>query len=265
MKILIFILLLSSLYSQIIYNASDFIELIRNSTPANESDLKGAIENTKEFLKHYIYYKVATDPPQPNFDNNYFPKFNFSSQFNNIKINDTNYFDFRTEFFKAAYELNDLHTAPLLATFPIQNYVYFCPIDLTTRYDNETNSANMYGNFVFQKEIYYNFKNYEQVVQVIQDNLNTSIESINGKNPFTFIQEFAGINLRSKHSTYVFKQLVYTKNNLNIPVSMEDLTNFTVVYSNGDKFTTDYIIVDINQTSDNFKFYENEGDNKKFV
>ena len=46
---------------------------------------------------------------------------------------------------------------------------------------------------------------------------------------------------------------------------MEDLTNFTVVYSNGDKFTTDYIIVDINQTSDNFKFYENEGDNKKFV
>jgi hypothetical protein len=58
---------------------------------------------------------------------------------------------------------------------------------------------------------------------------------------------------------------VYTKNNLNIPVSMEDLTNFTVVYSNGDKFTTDYIIVDINQTSDNFKFYENEGDNKKFV
>ena len=253
------------LYSQIIYNASDFIEHIRNSTPANESDLKGAIENTKEFLKHYIYYKVATDPPQPDFDNNFFPKFNFSSQFNNIKINDTNYFDFRTEFFKAVYELNDLHTAPLLATFPIQNYVYFCPIDLSTRYDNETNSANMYGNFVFQKEIYYNFKNYEQVVQVIQDNLNTSIESINGKNPFTFIQEFAGINLRSKHSTYVFKQLVYTKNNLNIPVSMEDLTNFTVVYSNGDKFTTDYIIVDINQTSDNFKFYENEGDNKKFV
>ena len=79
MKILIFILILSSLYSQIIYNASDFIELIRNSTPANESDLKGAIENTKAFLKHYIYYKVATDPPQPDFDNNYFPKFNFSS------------------------------------------------------------------------------------------------------------------------------------------------------------------------------------------
>ena len=104
-----------------------------------------------------------------------------------------------------------------------------------------------------------------KLFKLVQDNLNTSIESINGKNPFTFIQEFAGINLRSKHSTYVFKQLVYTKNNLNIPVSMEDLTNFTVVYSNGDRFTTDYIIVDINQTSDNFKFYENEGDNKKFV
>ena len=62
----------------------------------------------------------------------------------------------------------------------------------------------MYGNFAFQSEYYFYFKNYEQVVQVIQNNLNTSIESINGKDPFTFIQEFASINLRSKHSTYVF-------------------------------------------------------------
>ena len=103
------------------------------------------------------------------------------------------------------------------------------------------------------------------LVKVIQDNLNTSIKSINGKDPFTFIQEFVGINLRNKHSTYVFKQIVYTKNNLNIPVSMEDLTNFTIVYSNGDNFTTDYIIQDISQTSDNFMFYENDEDNKKFV
>ena len=265
MKILIFIILLSTLYSQIIYNSSDFIEFIRNSTPANETMLKGALENTKEFLKHYIYYKVASDPPQPDFDNNYFPKLNISNLFNNIKVNNTNYFDFRTEFFKAVYELNDLHTPPLLATFPTQNYVYICPIDLTTRYEKETDSAKMYGNFAFQKEYYYYFKNYEQVVRVIQDSLNISIKSINGKDPFTFIQEFVGINLRSKHSTYVFKQILYTKNNLNIPVSMEDLTNFTVVYSNGDNFTTDYIIQDISQTSDNFMFYENKEDNKKFI
>ena len=265
MKILIFIILLSTLYSQIIYNSSDFIEFIRNSTPANETILKGALENTKEFLKHYIYYKVASDPPQPDFDNNYFPKLNISNLFNNIKVNNTNYFDFRTEFFKAVYELNDLHTPPLLATFPTQNYVYICPIDLTTRYEKETDSAKMYGNFAFQKEYYYYFKNYEQVVRVIQDSLNISIKSINGKDPFTFIQEFVGINLRSKHSTYVFKQILYTKNNLNIPVSMEDLTNFTVVYSNGDNFTTDYIIQDISQTSDNFMFYENKEDNKKFI
>ena len=87
MKILISILFLSTFYSQIIYNASDFIEFIRNSTPANETILKGALENTKEFLKHYIYYKVASDPPQPDFDNNYFPKLNISNLFNNIKIN----------------------------------------------------------------------------------------------------------------------------------------------------------------------------------
>ena len=265
MKIIIFLLFLSTFNSLAVYNATEFIEYLRNTTPANETILKGALENTKEFLKHYIYYIVASDPPQPDFNNSYFPKLNISTLFDNIKTNDTNYFDFRTEFFLAVYKLNDLHTLPGLGTFPIQNYYYACPIELTARYDNQTNSTKMYGNFAFQSEYYFYFKNYEQVVQVIQNNLNTSIESINGKDPFTFIQEFASINLRSKHSTYVFKQGIYTKNNLIIPVSMEDLTNFTVVYSNGDNFTTDYLIQDVTQSSNNFKFYQNDEDNEKFV
>ena len=265
MKILILLLSLSTFNSLVIYNASEFIEMIRNETKANETILKGAIENTKEFLKHYIYYIVASDPPQPDFNNSYFPKLDIDNLFDNIKINDTNYFDFRTEFFLAVYKLNDLHTVPFLQRIPIQNFAYICPIELTTRYDKETGSAKMYGNFGFQTEYYFYFKNYEQVVQVIQKNLNTPIESINGKDPFSFIQEFTDIKLRSQHATYVFKQAIYTKNNLNIPVSTEELTNFKVVYSNGDNFTTDYLIQDVTKSSNNFKYYENEEDNEKFL
>ena len=117
MKILIFIILLSTLYSQIIYNSSDFIEFIRNSTPANETILKGALENTKEFLKHYIYYKVSSDPPQPDFNSSYFPKMDIKNLFNNIKTNNTNYFDFKNEFISAIYRLNDLHTTPFFLYF----------------------------------------------------------------------------------------------------------------------------------------------------
>ena len=181
MKVLIFFLSLATLYSLSLYNASEFIENLRKTKPADETLLKNAIDNTIEFLKHHIYYIVSSDPPQPDFDNSYFEKKDILNLFKDVKIKDTNYFDFKNEFFSAIYKLNDLHTTPYFGLFPIENYYYICPISLITKYDIVTNKAKMYGNFSFQPENYTYFKNYEQVVKVINDNLNTAIKSINGK------------------------------------------------------------------------------------
>ena len=267
MKFLIFIFSLSSLYSLPFYNASEFIEYLRNATPANETLLKNAIDNTIEFLKHHVYYTVSSDPPQPDFDKSYFEKKEILNLFKDITIKDTNYFDFKNEFFSAVYQLNDLHTLPYLGLFPIENYVYIAPISLITRYNSETNKTKMYGNLAIQPENYNLFKNGDTVVKVIKDNLNTAIESINEKDPFTFIQEFAGLKLKNKHSTYVFKQAIYTKNNFYIPVTLKELANFTVLYESGQSFTTDYIIFiqDTNNNLDNVMFYEKKEDNEKFL
>ena len=70
--------------------------------------------------------------------------------------------------------------------------------------------------------------------------------------------------MRNPHSTYVYKQALYTFNNFYIPVTEEDLTNFTIVYKGGDTFTTDYLIQGPNRLSDDFKFYQNDEDNEKF-
>ena len=59
MKIVILLLYLSIISSKDYFNATEFIEEARKRTPADESILKEAIENTKEYLKHYIFYKVA--------------------------------------------------------------------------------------------------------------------------------------------------------------------------------------------------------------
>ena len=265
MKFIIFILSLSTLYFLSIYNATEFIENLRNSTPANETLLKNAIDNTIEFLKHHAYYTVSSDPPQPDLDSSYFEKKDYSNIFKDIKIRDTNYFDFKNEFLAAIYQLNDLHTMPYFQLIPIENYFYICPITLITRYNKTTNKAKMYGTFSFQPENYTFFKNYKNVVNVINNNLDTPIETINEKDPFTFIQEFAGIKLKNNHSTYVFKQALYTKNNFYIPVSLKELANFTVVYENGQNFTTDYLIQDISDKLDNITFYEKEEDNSKFI
>ena len=223
---LIFILLLSAINSQKFYNATEFIELIRKEKIENEDILLNGINNTLEFLKHYIFYTVASDPPQPDFDKTYFPKKNFSKIFNSIKTDNTNYFDFKNEFISAVYELNDLHTKRYFGIFPVDYFGYICPLNLSIRYNNETDKAKTYGSFIRNKGPYYLFKNNEHVSNVIEKNLNTSIETINGKNPFSFIQEFAGIKIRNKHSTYVFNQLTYVYNNFYIPTTKKDLTNF---------------------------------------
>ena len=264
MEIKIFIICLSIISAKKFYNATEFFEKMRNETPADENLLKEAINNTKEFLKHYIYYKVGTDPPQPDFNKSYFPKIDFSTLFKDIKTKDTNYFDFSREFISEVFKLNDMHTSPYFEKIPLNNYAYFCPIDLITLYDNVTNSAKMYGNLSNLIPYEY-FKNSEKVFKTIKNNLNTSIKTINGKNPFTFIQEFSRVNLRNKHSTYSFHQMIYSKVYLSIPVTLEDLANFTVVYENGENFTTDYIIVNTSSNDTNLKFYKSKEDNEKFL
>ena len=171
MKVTIIILSLSIIFSQKIYNASDIIEELRRLNPANKTILLGVIENAKEFLKHYIYYKIASDPPQPEFNGSYFPKINIDNLFDNITTTNTNYFDFKNEFYSAVYKLNDFHTVPFFQRVNFKKYIYVCPIELTTRYDNQTNTVNMYGTLSGKKELYYHFKNYEQVVKVIEGNL----------------------------------------------------------------------------------------------
>ena len=73
-KFIIFIISLAVFNSLYIKNASELIEILRNNTKADEEILEKGLENAKELLKHYIYYKVSSDPPQPDFNKSYFPK-----------------------------------------------------------------------------------------------------------------------------------------------------------------------------------------------
>jgi thioredoxin reductase len=59
--------------------------------------------------------------------------------------------------------------------------------------------------------------------------------------------------------------MIYSKVYLSIPVTLEDLANFTVVYENGENFTTDYIIVNTSSNDTNLKFYKSKEDNEKFL
>ena len=90
------------------------------------------------------------------------------------------------------------------------------------------------------------FKNNIIIFPIIKKNENIPIKSINGKNPFDFISEFGNnyLDFRSPHASFIIKYYLYNNGLFDIlPLTYEELTNFTVVYDNNKSFTTDYLIL----------------------
>ena len=101
---------------------------------------------------------MSSNPPQPNFDETYFDKIDFTNLFKNIKTKNTNYFDFKNEFISAVYKLNDMHTIPFIGQISLFYYLYICPIILIPEYDKENNRAKMYGDLTLPEEYYKYYK-----------------------------------------------------------------------------------------------------------
>ena len=107
------------------------------------------------------------------------------------------------------------------------------------------NTPRFFGKAFHPKDVWKYFKNYETVYNVIENNLDIPIYSINGKDPFDYITEFGDdyFRLKSRQATFVYKY--FANNNVSfydLPLSIEDLINFTVVYDNNETFITDFII-----------------------
>ena len=76
--------LLTQISPTVFYQPKDFIEKLRNIT-ANETLLELGIKNMENFLKHYIYYNISSDPPQPDFNKSYHIKMDLPNLFKDIK------------------------------------------------------------------------------------------------------------------------------------------------------------------------------------
>lgn len=215
------------------YQPKEFIEKLRN-IPVNETLLELGIKNMENFLKHYIYYNISSDPPQPDFNKSYHIKMDLPNLFKDIKIKDTNYFDFKNAYLDKIWGLSDLHTQPYFGLLPIEKYGYICPVELLTYYHKESGQPKMYSNPSLEQVYYQYFRDGDNIYNKIINNTNIPIKTINGQNPFDFIQNFARIKLRNPHATYTFNEALYFKNNFYIPVTLEDLTNFHIVYENGE-------------------------------
>ena len=227
------------------YYSIDEIFDFFNNLKADESDLKIIIDSFSSFFKDiYAYNEVSKNPPQPSFDNEYHKKINIQEELKNINIKDTNMYKFYQELKLLFDRLGDQHLHIINDYLQMNDIFFTSPLKLSIRqYENK---PRIFGDIKVYSYEYSHFKNHDIVFKTIEDNINTPIKTINGKDPFDFITNFAGDYERLKSPQGTFRYKLYDHNKkqdfFDYPLSKEDLTNFDVVYENGDSFETNYMI-----------------------
>ena len=219
------------------------------------------IDDLKKILNYYVFIDVYKNPPQPAFDDHYFPIVDTFAELENIRsqiTEDTNYYDFFRKIREFIDSYKDAHMSYGLNAFPTK-YAFLCPIKLKT-VEPENGTIYMTAELAYNDESY--FKNGTEVFEVIERNKDVSILSINGQSPFDFMQNFGNkfFNLKNPHATYAFKTHNYLAPFIIYFPFDENEINFKVEYSNGDFFETELAIAEIvkDLNDDNLFYFFND-------
>ena len=231
-----------------VYSIDEMFKILNNFTET-ENNLKMIIDNLSETLnKVYAFNEIAKNPPQPKFDNKYFTKINIQEKLKNIKVNSSNIYQFYRDIKLVLDSLGDHHLV-FDGQIILNNLFFIDPIDLSIKKYGD--KYRMFADPSFSGD--YNFKNKETIFDIIKNNTNIPIKSINGKDPFDFITNFGGDfrKLKSPQANFRYKFVNHNVNTLkDYPLSIEDLTNFTLIYDNGEKIVTDYMFYTISNLND---------------
>lgn len=269
MKSEIFILFISLINISLniyIYQPEEIINFF-NKKIISEDTLNYIINNLSIIFNDiYAYTEISKNPPQPTFDKNYFNKIDILKRLKNIKTKNQNFYNFYQELMKIFGELKDGHIFfdpgklfPYLSDMFIQS-----PFNLHIKKINS--ELKILGELYNDIKIKNSFKNNINIYKTIENNINIPIKSINGKDPFNFITSFGDkyYNFKSLYGSFTLKYLQFNNYPLILfPLSIEELSNFTVVYENGEYFVTDLIVLSrINIENDDFEI--NEGNLKLY-
>ena len=245
MKFLIILISFQIILNQKFTYTPEYALNILNQLPAGEDDIQFFKDKlSKTFDDAYVFNEISKNPPNPSFSNNYYKKVNIQNILNNINAQNSNAYKFYQDLKKALFSLEDLHISLDLSLSynVLVNTWFHQPLKLYIKIYN--NKPRIFG--LANKDFYWeNFTDYKKVYEIIQNNSEIPISSINGKNPFDFITDFGKdyFNLKSRQATFLYKFVNFNNGNLyNLPLSIDDLTNFVVVYDNNQNFTTDFVI-----------------------
>jgi len=245
LKIFLFFLIQLA-FSSYVYESSSVIDYI--SEPVLDEYTYRVIKRSFAlvFEDAYSYMEIATNPPQPDFDDNYHEKVDISKLIYGINQTDINVYQFYQELKQRISDLKDLNVRfqNNFKHLKILNELYLaCPIDFHIKKAN-----NIPELYCIYNSRYMNIFD-QKILDDIKKNMDSPIDSINGQDPFDYIANFGGNINSGKNPHSSFTNKFNTHNGMNLatyPLDKEDLT-LQINFRNGNNLNLTYVIVSTNE------------------
>ena len=209
-------------------NAVNYI----NDVPFNKNDYDNMISNLISLLNnHYIYLDIAKNPPPP------FKPVDVIKELKSINTKSIKYYEFYQKVFTILLKLQDGHIQIFFKK--ILELQYIGPIIFYTKTIKSKNY--LYCNEINMGERFFD----KALLNKIRENKKFAIKSINGKDPFDYVQTFGRYQkFKSEHAQFTFNinQYIVTGRFHSYPFIKKDLTNIKIEFSNGIIIKFDYKI-----------------------
>ena len=173
----------------------------------DEEYCKAIKENIKQLMERaYIYLDFAKNPKQPDGYSNYFEKVDFIKDLEEIETKDRTYYEFYRDIREALGKFKDYHLNIVSDSSPngvdLPKSFGFVPFDFNIKKDSD-NNAKLYiePNPLFLEKF---FPEYKQNLTELQK---FPLTSINGSDPFNYIQNFIGNKFsqsKNPHATFSY-------------------------------------------------------------
>ena len=258
----------------VILDFQPIIEAI-NENSINSTDSKKIIDSTKILMNEYPFINILKDPPQID-GKDYFQKVDIMKELDelqsNIENSQMNLYEYYQRYLKIIRHTNDRHIGFDYAnniSLELSNTILISPFVIKT--ENDKKSYLLHNDLINYFEIESEIPFFEKIIK----KENTSINNINGQNPFDFIRNFCKDyhTFKNKNAKFSFTKLLFeTYFDLSeCPLNLEEF-KLNIKYEDGDYINATMIglLADFNETytnNENYEYFMNflkkEKENKK--
>ena len=228
--VIIFCLCYFTQSEDIIYNASKVFQFLDLDGLEN-NEYETILQNiSKIFENSYAFYDIAKNPPQPSFNKSYHKTVDLQERFKSLNVKDINTYEFYQKISNVLADLKDPHIALYFQDSYIEDFNILSPF---MYYIQEYNGKQrMFASCISQSYLKY-FKDFAKVYEFCVTFYDLPIKTINGKDPFEYINNFGGnyLSTKNKHGTFTFK-LNYN-NDIRLsdyPLTEKDLEQLNIVF-----------------------------------